>query len=142
MSKTLSNSVMGLRFMQNAQRAKQQAEVELEQAKIKDEAEWEVSQEVKDAWGIGSSSSASRCVYTVVVCFFGVDCGWVSSSAVVHESSYIPFIFSSAEAETSGEAQSTSKGRRSFNNKGKEVEESKKVRDSNSLLYASHRRAH
>lgn len=53
--------------MQNAQRAKQQAQVELEQAKIKDEAEWEVSQEVKEAWGIGSSSSTRyvmslRCV--------------------------------------------------------------------------------
>ena len=56
MSKTLSNGVMSLKFMQNAQRAKQQAQVELEQAKIKDEAEWEVSKEVKDAWGIGSSS--------------------------------------------------------------------------------------
>lgn len=56
MAKTLSNGVMSLRFMQNAQRAKQQAEVELEQAKIRDEAEWEVSQDVKDAWGIGLSS--------------------------------------------------------------------------------------
>lgn len=44
--------------MQNAQRAKEQEQVELEQAKIKDEAEWEVSQEVKDAWGIGPSSVA------------------------------------------------------------------------------------
>ena len=52
---------MGLRFMQNAQRAKQQAQVELEQAKVKDEAEWEVSQEVKEAWGIGSSTS-TKCV--------------------------------------------------------------------------------
>jgi hypothetical protein len=57
MSKSLSNGVMGLRFMQNAQRAKQQAQVELEQAKVKDEAEWEVPQEIKDAWGIASSSS-------------------------------------------------------------------------------------
>ena len=44
--------------MQNAQRAKQQAQVEAEQAKVKDEAEWEVSQEVKEQWGIGESSSA------------------------------------------------------------------------------------
>ena len=35
MSKKLSNGLMGLRFMQNAQRAKQQAQVELEQAKVK-----------------------------------------------------------------------------------------------------------
>ena len=58
---------MGLRFMQNAQRAKQQAQVELEQAKIKDEAEWEVSQEIKDAWGIGSSSNARCAVIHVLV---------------------------------------------------------------------------
>ena len=45
--------------MQNAQRAKQQAQVEAEQAKIKDEAEWSVPQAWKDAWGIGSSSAAS-----------------------------------------------------------------------------------
>lgn len=44
--------------MQNAQRAKQQAQVELEAAKVKDEAEWEVPKAVKDAWGIGSSSDA------------------------------------------------------------------------------------
>ena len=47
--------------MQNAQRAKLQAQVEAEQAKIKDDAEWSVSQEVRDAWGIGQSSS-NRCV--------------------------------------------------------------------------------
>ena len=46
--------------MQNAQRAKQQAQVELEQAKIKDEAEWEVSQEIKESWGLGSTTVESR----------------------------------------------------------------------------------
>lgn len=60
MSKTLSNGTLSLRFMQNAQRAKQQAQVELEQAKIKDDAEWEMPQEVKDAWGIGSSPDTTR----------------------------------------------------------------------------------
>ena len=59
MSKQLSNTLLSLRFMQNAQRAKQQAQVEAEQAKIKDEAEWSVPQAWKDAWGIGSSSVAS-----------------------------------------------------------------------------------
>jgi hypothetical protein len=59
MSKTLSNGTLSLRFMQNAQRAKQQAQVELEKAKVKDEAEWEVSQEMKDAWGVGSSSAST-----------------------------------------------------------------------------------
>ena len=41
-SKTLSNGTLSLRFMQNAHRAKLQAQVELEQAKIKDDAEWSV----------------------------------------------------------------------------------------------------
>ena len=57
--KGISTGTLNLRFMQNALRAKQEAEVELERAKIKDEAEWEVSQEVKDAWGIGSSAASS-----------------------------------------------------------------------------------
>ena len=60
MSKTLSNGTLGLRFMQNAQRAKQEAQVKLEQAKIKDEAEWEVSQDIKDAWGISSSFAETK----------------------------------------------------------------------------------
>ena len=59
--KTLSNGTLSLKFMQNAQRAKLQAQVEAEQAKIKDDAEWSVSQEVRDAWGIGQSLS-NRCV--------------------------------------------------------------------------------
>jgi hypothetical protein len=58
--KTLSTGTLSLRFMQNAHRAKQLAEVEAEQAKITDEAEWEVTKEVKDAWEIGSGSSAVR----------------------------------------------------------------------------------
>jgi hypothetical protein len=56
--KTLSTGTLSLRFMQNAHRAKQLAEVEAEQAKVTDEAEWEVAKEVKDAWKIGSGSSA------------------------------------------------------------------------------------
>lgn len=39
--------------MQNAQRAKLQAQVEAEQANIKDDAEWSVAQDVREAWGIG-----------------------------------------------------------------------------------------
>ena len=57
--KTLSNGTLSLRFMQNAQRAKLQAQVEAEQAKIKDDAEWSVSQDIREAWGIGGSSSTS-----------------------------------------------------------------------------------
>lgn len=70
MSKPLSNSLLSMRFMQNAQRAKQQAQVEAEQAKIKDEAEWSVPQAWRDAWGIGSNSTPS-CVIPDegVMCF-------------------------------------------------------------------------
>lgn len=60
MSKTLSNGTLSLRFMQNAQRAKQEAQVEAEQAKVRDEAEWEIPQEVKEQWGIASSPDASQ----------------------------------------------------------------------------------
>ena len=49
--KTLSNGTLSLRFMQNASRAKQLATAELEQAKIKDEAEWEVPASVRASWG-------------------------------------------------------------------------------------------
>ena len=56
--KTLSNGTLSLRFMQNAHRAKLQAQVEAAQAKIKDDAEWSVAPEVREAWGIGASTSA------------------------------------------------------------------------------------
>lgn len=52
MSKTLSNGVLSLRFMQNAQRAKQLKEVELQRAEVVDEGKWEVSQAVREAWGL------------------------------------------------------------------------------------------
>ncbi|PSR73035.1 hypothetical protein PHLCEN_2v11139 [Hermanssonia centrifuga] len=103
MSKTLSNGTLSLRFMQNAQRAKQQAQVELEQAKIKDDAEWEMPQEVKDAWGIGSSPDTTR------------------SSSVTHESSYLPFIFASSMDESSSVPDARPRGRRKFNERGQEV---------------------
>lgn len=53
MSKTLSNGTLGLRFMQNALRAKQLKEVELQRAEVVDEAKWEVSQAVREALGLG-----------------------------------------------------------------------------------------
>ena len=52
--------------MQNAQRAKLQSQVEAEQAKIKDDAEWSVSQDVRDAWGIGSGSVDDKYVRLVL----------------------------------------------------------------------------
>ena len=66
MSKVLSNGTLSLRFMQNAQRAKQQAQVEAEQAKVKDEAEWEVSKEVRDAWGL-TSKVKTECVHVHLI---------------------------------------------------------------------------
>ncbi|TFK92150.1 hypothetical protein K466DRAFT_595475 [Polyporus arcularius HHB13444] len=104
--KTLSNGTMSLRFMQNAQRAKLQAQVEAEQAKVKDDAEWSVSQEVRDAWGMKQSSSLR--------------------DEVQHETSYVPFIFQADGGEASSSATPSSstptfRGRRTFNARGQEV---------------------
>ncbi|KAL4254676.1 hypothetical protein ABKN59_004449 [Abortiporus biennis] len=114
MSKGLSNGLMSLRFMQNAQRAKQQAQIDAEQAKVKDEAEWEVSQEVKDSWGIGKLAAEAE------------------TSKITHEASYIPFMFSSSPSGNSFSdkkylgsdegvvAPSTITGRRAFDH-GREI---------------------
>ncbi|OCH92554.1 hypothetical protein OBBRIDRAFT_428845 [Obba rivulosa] len=105
--KTLSNGTLSLRFMQNAHRAKQQAQVEAEQRKIKDEAEWEVSKEIKEAWGIGSKSQTEQ--------------------NVAYEASYLPFLFPSTSdgAEPSSSTPSHQnpvvRGRRTFNHRGQEV---------------------
>ena len=56
--KTISTSTLGLRFMQNAQRAKQLQEVQFERAEVKDDGQWEVPQEVRDAWGLISGPSS------------------------------------------------------------------------------------
>ncbi|KAL1734567.1 hypothetical protein EV714DRAFT_202352 [Schizophyllum commune] len=85
----LSNSILSLKFMQTAQRAKQQKEVEIERAKVKDEAEWEVPKEVREGWGPTSSSSA-----------------------VSLEDSYLPFLY--PVLETAG--AEAPKGRRRYKN--------------------------
>lgn len=54
--KTLSSGTLGLKFMQNA-RAKQLAHVEAEQAHVRDDAEWEVSKEIREGWGLDSCNS-------------------------------------------------------------------------------------
>jgi len=51
--KTISTGTLSLRFMQNAHRAKNLAEVEAEKAEVKDDGKWEVSGDVKQAWGLG-----------------------------------------------------------------------------------------
>ncbi|KAG6890134.1 hypothetical protein C0995_011427 [Termitomyces sp. Mi166 len=100
-TKTISRGTLGLRFMQNALRAKQLKEVEYEKAEVKDDGEWEVDQRVRDAWGSAPSSS--------------------SSQTISYETSYLPFIFSS---EASGSLSETDiqkpKGRRMFNKDGVE----------------------
>jgi hypothetical protein len=58
--KALSNGTLSLRFMQNAARAKQLATAELEQAKVRDEAEWEVPANLKAAWGLGGDPQPRR----------------------------------------------------------------------------------
>lgn len=59
-NKTLSTGTLSLRFMQNAHRAKHLAQVEAEQAQVKDEAEWEVAKEVREAWGLDGESGSGQ----------------------------------------------------------------------------------
>ncbi|KAI0946285.1 hypothetical protein AcV7_010303 [Taiwanofungus camphoratus] len=104
--KTLSNGTLSLRFMQNAQRAKLQARADAEQAKTRDETEWEVSKEIKEAWGIDAASQ--------------------SENLVTHEASYLPFLFSSSYPEistssTGPDRPSVLRGRRTFNERGQET---------------------
>ncbi|KIL59752.1 hypothetical protein M378DRAFT_36994, partial [Amanita muscaria Koide BX008] len=95
--KTLSTSTLSLRFMRNAQRAKQLKEVELEKAAVHDDAQWDVGQEVREAWGLVSEQDPFQ--------------------TVTHETSYLPFLFSdTSDAVTeSNPASKIPKGRRTFN---------------------------
>lgn len=101
-TKSLSTSTLSLRFMQNAHRAKQLKEVELDRAEVKDDGKWEVSQVVRDSWGLSKGSP---------------------QSADVHEESYLPFLFagkSGEDREIDG-VFTKATGRRIFNKKGEEV---------------------
>ncbi|EIW76572.1 hypothetical protein CONPUDRAFT_146417 [Coniophora puteana RWD-64-598 SS2] len=109
--RTLSKGTLNLRFMQNARRAQQLPAVELDKAEIKDDAEWEVSQEMKNKWGTSSSTTTKM-------------------QNVTYETSYLPFLFPHAshqDGELGAALQTTDsriskpKGRRSFNRKGEEV---------------------
>ncbi|KAL0952671.1 hypothetical protein HGRIS_006915 [Hohenbuehelia grisea] len=117
-NKALSKGTLSLRFMQNAHRAKQLKEVELDKAQVKDDAEWQVSESVREAWGIGQTQS--------------------TSPQITYETSYLPFVLSSEsstthassatsfdhkEAQTASDAQFSApkaQGRRTFKS-GKEV---------------------
>ncbi|KAG5645130.1 hypothetical protein DXG03_006847 [Asterophora parasitica] len=91
--KTISSGTLGLRFMQNAQRAKQLKEVEAERAPVKDDGEWEIDQKIRDSWGPASSSSSQK---------------------IAQETSYLPFLFSSEPSTSSSDATHKPKGRRVF----------------------------
>ncbi|KAJ7123693.1 hypothetical protein C8R44DRAFT_670266 [Mycena epipterygia] len=93
--KTLSTSTLSLKFMQNAHRARNLTTVELAQAAVKDDGEWEVAQVVRDAWG-------------------------PASAAAVHEASYLPFLFGADKDDAGTSAAATLKGRRAFK-RGREV---------------------
>ncbi|KJA24917.1 hypothetical protein HYPSUDRAFT_65225 [Hypholoma sublateritium FD-334 SS-4] len=106
-SKTLSTSTLSLRFMQNAHRAKQLKEVELDRAEVKDDEKWEVSQAVRDSWGVSAKVQ--------------------SGPTEVHEASYLPFLFSESAhlVNESGEKDipiiKKATGRRAFNKTGEVV---------------------
>ena len=60
-TKKLSNGTLSLRFMQNAQRAKQQEQsAEAEHAKVHDDGAWEISKDIRDAWGIDNQPAGCQ----------------------------------------------------------------------------------
>lgn len=94
--KTLSNGTLALRFMQNAHRAKQLKEVELEKAQVKDSDEWSIPKEIQESWGKSTSDPVS------------------------YEDSYLPFLFPTEPSSSSSSAPTRANGRRVFK-KGEEV---------------------
>ncbi|KAF9054233.1 hypothetical protein BJ165DRAFT_1437053 [Panaeolus papilionaceus] len=102
-SKTLSNGTLSLRFMQRAKET--QGVVQLDKAEVKDDGEWEVSKEIREAWGLVGNAGGN-------VSIEGVD--------KVHEASYLPFLFAKDEGDDQGWGVKT-KGRRVFNSKGEDV---------------------
>ncbi|KAF9239451.1 hypothetical protein BU15DRAFT_46744 [Melanogaster broomeanus] len=112
--KTLSTGTLNLRFMQNARRPQGLAQVEPEQAHIKDDAEWEVSAETREAWGPSLIAARRReFLHTVVT----------------YETSYLPFLFPSLpDTPVAADGSSLSlpnslrpRGRRVFNKRGEEI---------------------
>ncbi|KAN0136594.1 hypothetical protein V8E53_005641 [Lactarius tabidus] len=104
MTAAISKGTLNLRFMQNAQNTDKNLPDESMESLIQDESRWEVAKEVRDAWGMGSEP--------------------LSSLAVIHEASYLPFVFSDSN-DASGSPQQAVKlrGRRTWNKRGQEVTE-------------------
>ncbi|KAA1474094.1 hypothetical protein DENSPDRAFT_852054 [Dentipellis sp. KUC8613] len=108
----ISSTTLNLRFMQNAQRAAATPSTSnpaaAEKAQAKDESQWEVSAELKEAWGIGSQAKDS------------------SKPAITHESSYLPFLWSASDttdgsSATAAGANLPIKGRRTWDKRGREI---------------------
>ncbi|PPR01669.1 hypothetical protein CVT24_001498 [Panaeolus cyanescens] len=107
-SKTLSNGTLSLRFMQRAKETKEV--VQLDKAEVKDDGEWEVSREIREAWGLVGNARDGE-----------------SSNGMdkIHEESYVPFLFGNDVDEGDDDegwgSRAKTKGRRVFNNKGEDV---------------------
>lgn len=117
--KTISKTTLGLRFMQMAEARKAAAAAagttartvggEDEVKRVEDEGDghWEVSREVREAWGLVSGESSS-----------GVPSSYTPTTAVQHEPSYLPFLFPS---EDGAGTTRPPRGRRTWNKHGQEV---------------------
>ncbi|KAI6113594.1 hypothetical protein EDD16DRAFT_1834398 [Pisolithus croceorrhizus] len=113
--KSLSTTTLALRFMKHGvHRQAEQQRVELEQARVKDDAEWEVSEEVRRAWEVVHGGDEDR-------------------KHVTYEQSYLPFLFPSLsdgqigkggdETRDIGTQNTVSllpRGRRTFDKHGRE----------------------
>lgn len=119
--KTLSTGTLSLKFMQNAQRAKQQQQVELERAAVKDEAEWEVPLAVRQAWGLPERGASST--------------GDAQPTAIC-DSSYMGFVYGPSSVNDDEPGPSRPRGRRTFNKKGEEVSSSQLPDDESSKSLA------
>ncbi len=96
-------------------------EVELEKATVHDDAQWDVGQEVREAWGLLSVQDTSYVIAliprTVVEPF--------PSQNITYETSYLPFLFSDMAEDANPKAPAM--GRRKFTN-GIEDDPTEKVR--------------
>lgn len=109
--------------MQNAHRAKSMKEVELEKAAVHDDAQWDVGQEVREAWGLLSVQDTSY----VIALILRTVAELFPSQNVTYEASYLPFLFSDTAEDTNRKAPPIPMGRRKFTN-GVEDDPTEKVR--------------
>ncbi|KAJ7258080.1 hypothetical protein B0H12DRAFT_1201857 [Mycena haematopus] len=117
-AKTLSTSTLSLKFMQNAHRAKNLAEVQLDRAEVKDDGEWEVAKEIRDAWGPETAQVYPnfRVENTRLTSPFFLN----TRQSVSYEASYLPFLFTPDASGSNAPPAANLKGRRAFK-RGREV---------------------